>query len=364
MKPLRNACFVVALAAALPANGMAQCTPPSHLISWWAAENDPTDVQGLNPGALFGNTVYIAGKVGRAFRFDGAKDGVVVGNQGSLQQQSITLEAWLRRTSATVATKDPIAPGLTEGTVGGWGHLGWLLVMRADGALLFTKVDVSEVHTSMLAITDTKWHHVACSYDGVNAVFAVDGVTESLPYRESFGFSTECAIGVRPDTFTNSLLGDLDEVSVYGRALSTAEVQVLTAMTGGKCRPLTSGSLQVSVAAGGVQHFSLDAGVANAGKSYLLLGSSSGTQPGLPFQGFSVPLNPDGYFTVTLAMPSGALLGNALGVLDGFGHASATLTLPPGLLQPLAGVTLQHAFVVFGATLQYVSNPVPTTLVP
>ncbi len=50
-----------------------------------------------------------------------------------------------------------------------------------------------------------------------------------------------------------------------------------------------------------------------------------------------------------------------LGVLDGAGQATSTLTLPPGSAPSLIGIRAHHAFVVLDAvtgSIPHVSNPV------
>ncbi|MEM7204896.1 MAG: aryl-sulfate sulfotransferase [Planctomycetota bacterium] len=110
--------------------------------------------------------------------------------------------------------------------------------------------------------------------------------------------------------------------------------------------------------------FDLVAGTAQANKVYVMLGSASGTSPGLPVRGVTLPLVPDPYLIFT-ANASAAGVPPFLGTLDGAGNASATLFLPP--LPVLAGLTLHHAYAVFDtATRQvtHVSNPVPLRYEP
>ena len=97
---------------------------------------------------------------------------------------------------------------------------------------------------------------------------------------------------------------------------------------------------------------------------YVLLGSLSGTTPGIPIGLLVLPLNPDAYLTFTLTSPNTPPLGNSLGLLDAFGEAAASFTIPPGSSPALAGLTLHHAYVVFGPMVVFASNPVPLRLVP
>ena len=126
---------------------------------------------------------------------------------------------------------------------------------------------------------------------------------------------------------------------------------------------------QISLAAGGTQSFSLDAGPSLAGLPYLLLGSTSGTSPGIPIDGVQLPLNADVYLTLSLIGPNAPPLSSSLGTLDAQGKAAAAFTLPPGLSPTLAGAQLHHAFVVVELLptllhVPYASDPVPLLLVP
>jgi len=127
---------------------------------------------------------------------------------------------------------------------------------------------------------------------------------------------------------------------------------------------LTRDIAQVSLVSGGQQNLSLNAGAANAGRVYLMLGSLSGTLPGVNFGGVNIPLNVDPYFQYTLSYPNAGLLSPSLGVLNGLGQASATLSLPAGTPSGLAGTTVSHAFLLLTPGLDFTSNSVSLTLIP
>jgi hypothetical protein len=119
----------------------------------------------------------------------------------------------------------------------------------------------------------------------------------------------------------------------------------------------------LSVANPGTVHFSLNAGPTNANRPYWLLGTFSGSVPGLTLaNGTHIPLNPSVYLTFTLTNPNTALLGNSLGFLNAAGHATAAFTLPH-VPAAAAGLVLDHAFVLLQPT-NFASNAVEVTLVP
>ena len=206
--------------------------PPAGLVSWWRGEANALDRTGGNHGLLVGQTAYGTGRVGRGFVFDGDEDLVRVGDAANLRLQDFTIEAWIRRASAAIVSFS-------------WGGAGQLLCcgsrgynfgMDADNRLFLGKVDVSLVKPSA-TITDANWHHVAVTKAGSAVVFYIDGAPHAAPaYTEVFEFPTALGIGARPDNQGGGFYGMIDELSIYGRALTPAEVQALCSSgAGGKC---------------------------------------------------------------------------------------------------------------------------------
>jgi len=115
-----------------------------------------------------------------------------------------------------------------------------------------------------------------------------------------------------------------------------------------------------SISANDEQHLALDAGPANAGRAYQVLGSISGTSPGFPLpNGGLMPLHPDGYLNYTLTHPNTPILQNSLGFLDANGKA--TVTFHPN--RRFIGLTVQHAFYLAGSSPEYVSEAEPVQVV-
>lgn len=103
----------------------------------------------------------------------------------------------------------------------------------------------------------------------------------------------------------------------------------------------------IAVSSGGVASMSLTAGPTQAAAPYLVLGSVSGTSPGLMVGSVPLPLNPDAYFSLLATNPNSVILPDSLGTLDANGNALVHLVLPAGLPPALAGLTLWHASLVF-----------------
>ncbi|HEX5012221.1 MAG TPA: hypothetical protein VFY71_17675 [Planctomycetota bacterium] len=119
----------------------------------------------------------------------------------------------------------------------------------------------------------------------------------------------------------------------------------------------------LTVSALGSQHFSLDAGVGNAGRQYLLMGTFTGTVPGITLAGGThLPLNPSVYLNFTGRNPNTPLLSNSGGNLDASGHATASFNLPH-VPASAAGLVLDHAYILM-KPIDFASNAVEVTLVP
>ncbi len=122
----------------------------------------------------------------------------------------------------------------------------------------------------------------------------------------------------------------------------------------------------ISLAAGGTQELNFNAGQEQGEKAYLILGSMTGTTPGMPLPGgLTLPLVPDAYYQLTKQAGSGPLV-DFTRKLRGWGAARASLTIPPLSEPALAGLTLYHAAVVGDDLSQatLVSNPVSLQLRP
>jgi hypothetical protein len=218
---------------------------PSGLVSWWRGEGSTADAADANNGTVagFGTFGYGPGVVGQAFVFDGIhRDRVDVGNPINLQLQDFTIEAWIKRSSATdISLDDNNQDGAVAGEGGlvfSYGRGGYGLGLLNDGHLLLSKIDVDGVFSTGV-VSDTNWHHVAVAKSGSTTVFYVDGASASagLPYTTSYTFDTSASIGSRGDARGGTFYGSIDEPSVYNRALSAAEVQAIyLASSTGKCR--------------------------------------------------------------------------------------------------------------------------------
>jgi hypothetical protein len=132
--------------------------------------------------------------------------------------------------------------------------------------------------------------------------------------------------------------------------------------------PLSGPAASLSLSAGGAQPLALDAGRDHAGEIHWVLGSLTGTGPGIPVgPGLLLPLVPDVYFALSLNQPNQVPLVSSLATLNAVGHGAAAFLIPPGTDPALAGAVAHHAFVAIdplAAAATFASNALPVSLVP
>ena len=115
--------------------------------------------------------------------------------------------------------------------------------------------------------------------------------------------------------------------------------------------PLTdlhAGVTSFSVERGGAVPFIINRGAGEAGRAYHLLGTLSGTSPGVTIGGVLVPLNRDRFLAHTWLRPGPPTLPGSAGVLDGNGWAEAWLDLPAVSWATLVGERMDFAVLLAG----------------
>jgi len=182
-----------------------------------------------NHGTIYGAT-RVAGKVGSALSFDGVDDYVEVPDDPSLHiTDAITVEAWvypksLKTDNFIIDKRKPVA--------GDW--FLEIYVDRIGWSIYFTTFGRKDLRVGTGKITTGKWHHLVGTYD--NALSSEN----MKAYINAELVGTWDNPGDTIDTTTNSLQLQreyrfpalIDEVRVYNRALSAAEIQRLMNMRG------------------------------------------------------------------------------------------------------------------------------------
>ena len=125
---------------------------------------------------------------------------------------------------------------------------------------------------------------------------------------------------------------------------------------------LTSDTSSLGLFRGGKVVFYIHAGTTEAGSLCMMLGTASGTLPGILIGKERLLLNNDAYLSFTLAAPL-AVFTNNLSTLDPQGLGQIGFTLPTGLPASIAGKTLHHSCLFLGKSgLTFANTAVPLEL--
>ena len=206
--------------------------PPTGLMGWWQAEGNAADTLGISPGLLSPSEPvgFVPGRVGQAFSFNNAGF-VEAETPAAFETPAVTVAAWVR----------------ANGTPGNFSYLlskganaceaaSYALYTGANGGLQFYVSDGTSFSVSPDAgagIWDGNWHLVAGTFAGGTVRLYVDGAEvgagtpSSLAINYNLPTSDKLYIGAYQGTCGLRFTGDVDDVQVFGRALTGIELQGL-----------------------------------------------------------------------------------------------------------------------------------------
>jgi len=205
---------------------------PAGLVGWWPGAGNAKDIAKGHDGSVFGGVSFTPARVGDGFTFNNNADRVTIPHDDSLNVNSegFTAEFWMkggRDQPEPLCAQVEKSHGFVDST--GWAfqadsksgaalfHIG----AGGGGASSFSGV------VAAVDVLDNVFHHVAGSWDGSTIRLYVDGVLQgaaalSTPSNNirplNLGFA---AGGGSPQRFFR---GQIDELSIYNRALSGAEI--------------------------------------------------------------------------------------------------------------------------------------------
>jgi len=199
------------------------------LVGYWAfnegSGTTTADLSGNSyDGTLNGGVTWTDGIYGSALQFNGSNAYVGTGQSILNDLEAFTLAGWVSGSNVGVYSSlfgqnDLVEFGFTGGQVGthmlgnGWQYVG------ADYAFPYPS-----------------WHHVALTGDATGVVIYIDGQEAASDpgavSSDRSGFTFNIGAFVFGDS-AQSLLGEIDDVFVFGRALTQDEIQNLMLGTGG-----------------------------------------------------------------------------------------------------------------------------------
>ncbi|HEY4493342.1 MAG TPA: LamG domain-containing protein [Candidatus Paceibacterota bacterium] len=185
-----------------------------------------------NTGTLTNGPLATVGKIGQALNFDGSDDYVSIADNNSLDLTSaVTISLWFKADGWTAAYQ-----GLVAKRIGNSSNYG-LNVSSTGSAFqwFFHDGDYQIVDINASTVSTGQWHHFVGTFsdtgDVVGSIY-IDGTlkkTETFTARNLVANTNTLRIGEsnNPASGPEHFNGSVDDVRVYSRALSAAEITKL-----------------------------------------------------------------------------------------------------------------------------------------
>jgi hypothetical protein len=195
----------------------------ADLVGYWMLDETSGqtafDSSGEDNNGTTSAVTWVPGHTGGAGSFDGATSYITVPDNVSLDPYALTLAAWIDPVDWN-GNRRILQKGATDNQY---------RLLAEGGVLKFDIAGVGTVTATLPAVN--VWTHVAGTYDGTALRLYVNGVqvastaaTVAMPTTTDPLFIGSKGIGVAQGDHFN---GRLDEVRVYWRALSAAEIAAL-----------------------------------------------------------------------------------------------------------------------------------------
>ncbi len=179
-----------------------------------------------NTGTIVGTPGWVAGKINGAMEFDGTVY-VNCGNGASLQiRDAITIACWIKIEAFTVSWEAILAKGDNSYRMSRGDEFGNSVHFGCNG------LSGGNLSGTGLVTTDT-WRHAAAVYDGQYAYIYIDGVQDAriVSTGQIDASTNNLYIGENSGATGRQLGGLVDDVRIYNRALSPAEIAGLAGRT-------------------------------------------------------------------------------------------------------------------------------------
>ncbi|HEY6021773.1 MAG TPA: LamG domain-containing protein, partial [Candidatus Paceibacterota bacterium] len=232
--------LVFGLALPLFAHAATINPPPNNLglVGYWSFDegngSNATDFSGQGHTATLTGGTWVSGKLGNALSFNGTSDKVTGGS--FTVGTNMTISAWVYKNTST-AQRSFFSNRGANGKVY-FGLYGTQIFLFDNGG----SPNSFKSNTGVVSIG--KWQHIVVTSDGSTSTFYINGIfATSTTQTRTASTGASFGIGWDPSLLTEFWDGKIDEVRVYSRTLSAAEVSALYQTSAAKFNVLNNNGL-------------------------------------------------------------------------------------------------------------------------
>lgn len=226
--------------------------PTSGLVAHYPFNGNANDASGNgNNGTVNGATLVYDrfGNADRAYGFNGVSDHIQVQNASELNPQFVSVCAWMNKQPGGGPDFPAIVTKYGGGVIGGYG-------MYKDyestlGLNFGVYINAWDSYNSPYVLAENQWYFCVGVFDGQTISLYIDGVKILQSDLQGAITSSQsdlyigCEYRVIDTLLWQFFHGSLDDIRIYNRALSEAEIQALyheggwtgTKRTNTKCKP-------------------------------------------------------------------------------------------------------------------------------
>ena len=210
--------------------------PKEGLVGWWPFNGNANDESGNGNNGIVDKAILTFGKENSpnsAYLFNKPGSKITIPDAQILNNKSLSLSFWVKSSNDS-NSKDYIYKSqlLTAN------HEEYAIISPSSGTLEFAVKNQSNCapgygwnrNNVTKTLSDDQWHHVTATYDGIFSKIYVDTLLVSELQNSLFPIDScpggEILFGQGWDNDAN-LDGKLDDIAIWNRAISHAEVKIM-----------------------------------------------------------------------------------------------------------------------------------------
>ena len=191
-------------------------------IAWWEFEGNAEDSIGENDGTCTACPDYIEGKNGRAVDFDGTQ-AIIVPNSDSLHTPTqLTWIAWINLTKTN--WNDRYERWATIFAKQNYWEEEWFSIYSGKQIICYLDNNKGK---SINTITPNRWEQIAIKWNGSEAHYYLNGEQIYTQYYSGKinQRNTPLTIGANGANTNYHWVGQIDDIMIFNRSLSDAEIK-------------------------------------------------------------------------------------------------------------------------------------------